>query len=839
MGLEFEINGTRFLIINVYLPYCSDQNKEEFIYCVNRVNSIVEDFSSPYVYILGDFNADVTTNNEGNIPHKFGDELNSFVTSEGLILADVKQLTDQNIYTYYDGNGVYSWLDHVLCTQEGEQIINKIEILYDFITSDHHPLLLEIECAHSHCKPTNVGSKIKNSIKWNKMSKDEICKYTKRTGVYLENVHFHHDMLLCDNVKCTDTTHRKAIDNMYNEINDALLKAGKEICESDVKKECQKLGWNDYCKIAHNEARSAYLLWRNCGKPRQGIYFENMRKTRSYFKYTLRTCKKNNDRLVSDKLAKQLLCKNDQAFWKEIKKLKGNCTVLASTIDGVTGENNIANKWKTHFSTLFNSSQDTSRKDKVIDSITNHCDREFVRITGDEIKKSIKQAKSNKSCGRDGLYSEHYKYANERIYVLLALLYNAIAIHGHVPECMMDSLLVPLVKDKKGSLTSSDNYRPLMLTNIASKILELVILDRYEEKLCTSDNQFGFKAKHATDMCVFTLKYILEYYKNLNSLVYICFLDLSKAFDKVNHWILFDKLLDRKIPVIIVRILVIFYCQQKCYVNWGGMLSTPFSITNGVRQGGILSPYLFNIFTDELSYRLSNSGVGCQINGMPINHLQYADDSVILAPTPNALQKLLDICGNFALEVELMYNIKKTVCMAIKPKWLKDIENVDVYLNNKPIKLVTEHKYLGIMISQDLCDDIDIKQQKRALYARGNVLIAKFRKCSMDVKCKLFKAYCSSLYGSNLWCNYHTHVMSSLKYAHNIIFSKLMQTDIKNVQFEMIQRNIDVIDVIIRKLQYSLFSRICDSKNNLLKCIMDSLHFCDSKMFLEWRRTFF
>ena len=467
------------------------------------------------------------------------------------------------------------------------------------------------------------------------------------------------------------------------------------------------------------------------------------------------------------------------------------------------------------------------------------CDEGFERFTAKEIANAIKNTKSNKCCGNDGLYSEHFKYAHNRIHVLLALMYNAITIHGHVPESLMDSILVPLIKDKKGSVTSTDNYRPLMLTNIASKILELVILDRYEEMLHTSDNQFGFKAKHSTDMCVFTLKYVLEYYQSLNSMVYMCFLDLSKAFDKVNHWILFEKLIGRNIPVIIVRIFVVIYRKQQCYVRWGGSMSTSFGISNGVRQGGILSPYFFNVFTDELSKRLNVTEIGCHINGKSINHLLYADDSVLLAPTHHALQKLLNICSNYANEVELVYNSKKTVCMTVKPKWLKDVPAPDVVLNDKNLKFVTEHKYLGIIMSQDLLDDQDIRQQRKALYARGNALIAKFRKCSTNVKCKLFKSYCSNMYGSNLWCYYHKNTMNSIRYAYNVLFSKLVNIDIKNVQWEMLQNHIDVLDVIIRKVQYSLFSRICDSKNDLMKCIVDSLYFCDSKLFLEWRKSFF
>ena len=87
-----------------------------------------------------------------------------------------------------------------------------------------------------------------------------------------------------------------------------------------------------------------------------------------------------------------------------------------------------------------------------------------------------------------------------------------------------------------------DNYRPIAVNSVLSKILEYVILNRYDNWLYTTDNQFGFKNKLSTDMCIFTFKQVLEYYRNSSSPEFVCFLDASKAFDRINHWHLLDKL---------------------------------------------------------------------------------------------------------------------------------------------------------------------------------------------------------------------------------------------------------------------------------------------------------
>ena len=112
----------------------------------------------------------------------------------------------------------------------------------------------------------------------------------------------------------------------------------------------------------------------------------------------------------------------------------------------------------------------------------------------------------------------------------------------------------------------------------------------------------------------------------LNGSVFTCFLDASKAFDRVNHSLLFDKLCARGVPFYLIRLLVYWYEHQRMCVRWGRVYSSSFTVTNGVRQGGILSPYLFNVYVDDLSVKLNSCHVGCYYSGGCINHLMYADD---------------------------------------------------------------------------------------------------------------------------------------------------------------------------------------------------------------------
>uniref|UniRef100_A0ABM0LYM2 RNA-directed DNA polymerase from mobile element jockey-like n=1 Tax=Saccoglossus kowalevskii TaxID=10224 RepID=A0ABM0LYM2_SACKO len=174
-------------------------------------------------------------------------------------------------------------------------------------------------------------------------------------------------------------------------------------------------------------------------------------------------------------------------------------------------------------------------------------------------------------------------------------------------------MIVPIVKDKTKDITRVNNYRPVAIVTVLSKLFELCILNRIEKFIETSDFQFGFKRKHSTEMCIFVVKEIVDFYKSHNSPVFACFMDATKAFDRVNHWKLFKKLLDRGMPVFIVRCLLHWYRGQTLCIRWASEISASFRVTNEVRQGSILSPTLFSIYIDDLSTRLQQAGVGCHL----------------------------------------------------------------------------------------------------------------------------------------------------------------------------------------------------------------------------------
>ena len=154
-------------------------------------------------------------------------------------------------------------------------------------------------------------------------------------------------------------------------------------------------------------------------------------------------------------------------------------------------------------------------------------------------------------------------------------------LHLTLPTDFMKTAIVPIIKNKTGDTSDKDNYRPIALVTATSKLFEICLLEILQLYLITHDHQFGFKTKHSADMCIFTVKSIIKYYTGHNTPVYACFLDASKAFDRVNHWTLFTKLIYSGIPLLIVRILVFWYQTQQLCINWGGSTSRFFLSQTG------------------------------------------------------------------------------------------------------------------------------------------------------------------------------------------------------------------------------------------------------------------
>ena len=349
MCFEYVTNSNVILFINVYIPCDIKDNLDEFLYYLAKINSIIEDHPSSHSCIIGDFNANITK----GCKSLFGKELVQFCESENFVIADALKC-DESAFTFFsDAHNSVSWLDHIVVSSNLLPSISNINVDHRFITSDHFPVFVsfDLSIVKVDC---NVDIGHKSRIPWDKLSNDDIIRYGQLTESNLKSVIINHVLLLCDDVQCSDPAHINSIDRLYLDISESLISASQDfVKDRGFMQHKQVPGWKDYCSASHAEALSAFLHWSSRGKPRHGPAFDAMKQSRAYFKFTLRQCRADEDRIRSDILAKKLLSKKSVHFWKEVNKLKdGTSAPLAYTIDNTSGQKDICLLWRGHYESI-------------------------------------------------------------------------------------------------------------------------------------------------------------------------------------------------------------------------------------------------------------------------------------------------------------------------------------------------------------------------------------------------------------------------------------------------------------------------------------------------------
>ena len=349
--------------------------------------------------------------------------------------------------------------------------------------------------------------------------------------------------------------------------------------------------------------------------------------------------------------------------------------------------------------------------------------------------------KRGKAAGLGGLTMEHVVYSHPVLISHLTTLFNVMLTYGLVPDAFGHGIIVPLVKNTDGNKTASDNYRCITLCPVISKLFESVLLELFGDQLYTDKLQFGFKSNSSCSHAIFVMRTVIDHYVKTASTVTISALDISKAFDRIDHYALLQLLIERRLPRNFISILKDWFC--KCYVcvRWGGVYSYYFQIRAGVRQGGLLSPTLFAIYMDVLISRLRKCGVGCRLLDVFYGCLLYADDIVLLTHSVNAMRVMLDVCDKFAVDFDIKFNSSKSVAMRVGDRF--DAACVPLTLSGGDLQFVKSLKYLGICVVAAKYFKCSLEHVKLKFFRTFNAIYCKSKGANSElVSVELLKSYC-------------------------------------------------------------------------------------------------
>ena len=450
-------------------------------------------------------------------------------------------------------------------------------------------------------------------------------------------------------------------------------------------------------------------------------------------------------------------------YWQTLTDLKNEERRL-------TGISVSMEQWVTHFQKLLNKtpSEPTVRtppqqQPTERDADYTTYDPVDAVITEIEVKTQIKKNKNNKATFLDNVSSEMLKYAGETIVPALTQIYNAVLSTGNYPTQWKGATLTPL--HKKGDWDLPSNYRGIAVSGCLGKTFNAMLNNRLTDFMQRSGlshkYQTGFERGGRTTDNTLTITTIIDQAKSNKQKLYMCFVDLTKAYDTVDRNKLFLKLRNAGIGTKFLAVLKDMFTGVEYVIKLAGRASRGFYSNRGLKQGDGMSPKLFNCFTADAMLTLLQETEVPYLDGIPIPALFFADDLVLMATTAEALQRLINRFTIYCEENSLEINENKTKTMVVGklPRSRKRREQVHqhkFYVNGTELEAVQTFSYLGI----DFHAAGAVPASNNSMTLKGERAQARLasmtREAPVQLALKLYKQLVEPiiLYGTEIWAPY-------------------------------------------------------------------------------------
>ena len=644
------------------------------------------------------------------------------------------------------------------------------------ISDVHNAIFLELKICDQTVDRNAIDSDVDTQVVNDNV--DNFVKPKWITGIereFIENINaVDIDTLELQMLNCLDDIHAVSkqdinsfTDGFCNILKESAIKCNMFPKRSNARKSRKaRSRAHKKCLWQNVESRRARTTYRNAARTYRlrGTPTANAVKNRA-FKFYQKTLNKNFKLFIRDirKRIRMLRTTDPSRYWKIINGSKKD---KQEEYDAISHE-----VFSKHFEKLGNVDEGELFDPTVVPEGRVTVNEKLNCIfTKKEVSDCMKRLKNNKACGFDGVLNEFLKSSNEKIVKCITLLFNIVLITGKIPDSWTVGYITPIYKGK-GDKKDPDNYRGITVLSCFGKLFTSLINDRIYAFLNDNDllgnEQAGFRKNNSTTDQMFALHCIIDLYLQRKKKLFCTFIDYRKAFDTIQHSLLWEKLLSIGVNGNVISLIKNMYSNAKSCVKTKQGLSSFFVSNIGLRQGENLSPVLFSIFLNDLKDFLKLRTQGLNFvknlsddlffedieNYLNMFILLYADDTAILSESEKDMQECLNMLRNYCNIWGLHINVRKTKVMVFSrgkirniPKFTFGDENVDV---------VFQYKYLGLLFSYNNKFGIAIKDRvslaKRAMFA----LIKKCRSLflPLDIQFELFEKCIHPvlLYGCELW----------------------------------------------------------------------------------------